>query len=408
MLNLINDKLKTGLSEISLKNARLCAAWQIPSGWPDIRRNIVAGQGINLLATSLNGTYPNLGFTAAVTGGYSVYIDGVKYGDYASSAQCSLVWASYSATAGYAITSPAACTAHIIEIRPQSAGAQINTFKCNRVASSGNEQQGILWAHFNLSNHITLTFGFFGYDSYNNPLIQAITSATGELLCDSCPGFVGYGANYAAAYLAQYLKYVPALNMPNATGSSWAESKFGNCPLVILKNITNLATDFSGIFMYNAGLKKIALINCDTSRVSNWNNAHHYCVSLSNVPKEYNFASATAMANFLTFDTALQDTNLDVSAASGLTKIGCYGSAALPMRGFKGLKINSSAPFTGSAPQINVSYTGMVRAALVELFNELPTVSASQVCQITGSTGAADLTAADLAIATAKGWTVSA
>ena len=77
------------------------------------------------------------------------------------------------------------------------------------------------------------------------------------------------------------------------------------------------------------------------------------------------------------------------------------------MDGFKGLRVSNQAPFSGSTPQINVSYTGMDRAALVQLFNDLPTVSGGQVINITGCTGSADLTEDDKSIATNKGWDIT-
>jgi hypothetical protein len=74
----------------------------------------------------------------------------------------------------------------------------------------------------------------------------------------------------------------------------------------------------------------------------------------------------------------------------------------------KGLVVSSSAPFSNAnTPQLSVAYSGMTRAALVTLFNSLPTVTDDQVCDVTGATGAADLDATDLAIATGKGWTVT-
>jgi hypothetical protein len=69
----------------------------------------------------------------------------------------------------------------------------------------------------------------------------------------------------------------------------------------------------------------------------------------------------------------IEDTILDVSAATGLTKIGCYGDSSHFMGGFKGLRVSDQAPFdSATAPQIDVSYTGMDRNALVQLFQDLP------------------------------------
>jgi hypothetical protein len=48
------------------------------------------------------------------------------------------------------------------------------------------------------------------------------------------------------------------------------------------------------------------------------------------------------------------------------------------------------------------------RANLVELFNGLPTVTTSNTLTITGTAGNATVTTGERAIATGKGWTLSA
>ena len=72
--------------------------------------------------------------------------------------------------------------------------------------------------------------------------------------------------------------------------------------------------------------------------------------------------------------------------------------------------LNTSAgQWTGSSPQINVSYTNMSTANLVQLFNDMaaqPNV-VSKTINITGAVGAAGLTAADRLIVTSKGWTIT-
>lgn len=69
------------------------------------------------------------------------------------------------------------------------------------------------------------------------------------------------------------------------------------------------------------------------------------------------------------------------------------------------LRNNGAGQYGGASPQINVSFTSLDQAALVQLFNDLPTVTAKN-CNITGAIGAAALTAPERAIATGKGWTL--
>jgi hypothetical protein len=72
--------------------------------------------------------------------------------------------------------------------------------------------------------------------------------------------------------------------------------------------------------------------------------------------------------------------------------------------------LNTSAgQWTGSTYQINVSFTNMSTANLVQLFNDMaaqPAVSGKQI-NILSATGAAGLTAADRLIVTSKGWTIT-
>ncbi len=371
-----------------------------PTDWPDIKTSTKC---IAMLVANVGGAYPKIGFIVNAVGGYSVYIDGVKLGDYASGAQCSIDWTAYSATPGYAITYPATATAHIVEIETVTAGCTVTKFTLQRVAASGYESQGLLWAHFNVDNPIDLYHAFFWYNQYTCPLIEAITAKNNTLYP------LGLSASFSSAADYPSFKYLPVLDMQNAAvATALVVMQVGSVREVVVKNITTAITSLQGMFQYNTALKSARFINCNFSAVTNWSALHRDNRALVVLPAQYSYAAATDMTDFITNATALNDTALDVSAATGLTKIGCYGTAAYPMRGFKRLKVSASAPFSGAAPQINVGYTGMDRAALVALFNSLPTVSGGQVCIITGASGAAALNSADIQIATNKGWTITA
>lgn len=72
--------------------------------------------------------------------------------------------------------------------------------------------------------------------------------------------------------------------------------------------------------------------------------------------------------------------------------------------------LNASAgQWTGSSPQINVSYTNMSTAQIVQLFNDMAAQGnvVSKTINITSATGAAALTAADRLIVTSKGWVIT-
>lgn len=83
------------------------------------------------------------------------------------------------------------------------------------------------------------------------------------------------------------------------------------------------------------------------------------------------------------------------------------GTAGEPLNFFTSLRLRNtgSGQYAGSAPQINISYTALNQAALVQVFNDLPTVTGKSI-DITAAAGAASLTAGERAIATGKGWTI--
>jgi len=70
------------------------------------------------------------------------------------------------------------------------------------------------------------------------------------------------------------------------------------------------------------------------------------------------------------------------------------------------LRNNGAGQYAGTSPQIDISYTSLGQAPLVQVFNDLPTIT-SKTINITGASGAAALTAPERAIATGKGWTIT-
>lgn len=347
--------------------------WQNkPASWPDIRKNAKDGH-IYLL---VDDRYP-IGFAATATGGYSVKIDGVSYEDYNSQAQFSMAdWSDYSASEGYIIDYPTgASKAHIIDIYPQTESENITAFHCARVAESGQEVQGLLWEHFNLTNSINIqelnATGSLASSNYSNPALVACTAKNNTL---------NFSEINRAFLKCEKLTYVPTFNF---TGSSSINASFAftNCSLLESVVLNDLLFYSASYTFYNCyKLKKVLGIK---------------------------YTSARNMDYFITKSTDLKDTVVDVSSANYLKTVGCFGTSSYFMGGLKGLRVSSSAPFDATAPQINVSYTGMDRTALVQLFNDLPTVSGGQVINITGTTGSEDLTVDDKAIATGKGWTVT-
>lgn len=81
--------------------------------------------------------------------------------------------------------------------------------------------------------------------------------------------------------------------------------------------------------------------------------------------------NATEINNFLNYDSSYSEI-LDLSNLSKMEKVAVNGTVDRKMEGLKGLLVSPNAPFTGSSPQINASYTGLNKIALVSLFESVP------------------------------------
>lgn len=81
--------------------------------------------------------------------------------------------------------------------------------------------------------------------------------------------------------------------------------------------------------------------------------------------------NATEINNFLNYDSSYSEI-LDLSNLSKMEKVAVNGTADRKMEGLKGILVSQNAPFTGSSPQINASYTGLNKNALVSLFESVP------------------------------------
>lgn len=364
-----------------------------PADWSDIRKDCPKNSIALYAAHATDFTsYDNLGFSATCTGGYNVFIDGVQYGStYASNAQCSITWSTSGITTGDDITTPSTLKAHKIWIEPATEGNNITRFRCYRVAASGNEEQGILWAHFNLSNNINLASLFYDDTKCRNKLVLACTAKGNTINLSTSIAY--------AFYMCNALEYLPVLIGSNINMSLAFPYVYALENLTFKGNGTTINNTF-----YNAtALKQIK----GNPTFAAGQGLFYNCYALEELP-DINFSSATNCNNLIVNASSLKDTVLDASAGTGITKIGCYGNSTYFMTGFKGLRVSNQAPFSNATPpQINVSYTGMDRTALVQLFNDLPTVSSGQIINITGCTGASSLTDDEVSIATNKGWTVT-
>ena len=348
------------------------------------------------------------------THNFKLYIDNVLQGTYESGTDIKLDWQTLNLSTGGETTFPTSLKTHIIRITPENGADTLQSFTSIRGASSGAEPQGILWIHCAFSYPIAR----IKLSNYNAQVRQAILvaiTAIGDNLHFSGDNLTGFISNVQDRYTqrSSYLAKLPTIEVDTLNGLAGMFNHAG--PLKKVKLVVNNSitaggadntinsTSFISGNTEEIEINKPIIISDVTARDLSLFRAS----SLKSLPA-LDFSAVKRLVNFLTANTHLQDTVLDVSPAVSLQVIQVQGTASIRMDGLKGLIVSNAAPFDyATAPQINVSYTGLDRVALINLFNSLPTVTDSQVCDITGCTGASDLTAEDLAIATAKGWTVT-
>ena len=322
-----------------------------PSDWADIRVNCPK-KSIALYAAHKSdySQYDNLGFTATISnsGKYKVFIDGTQYGDdYDSGATCTITWSTSGITTGDDITTPSALKAHKIWIEPATTGNNITAFHCARVAASGTEEQGVLWEHFNLSNLVDISrlnaTGSLSSQDYSNPALVACTAKNNTLQFT--------GMQYAFLK-CENLTYVPTFDRTNS--NAW----------------TNLLFAFSKCYL-------IEKVNFKNTLLSAANYAFTDCYNLKEINGLTMTSNATSsLERFIVAAENFKQEEFDLSELNKLKILGIYGTwfdKRRFMTKLKRVRVSNEAPFDStSTPQINVSYTGMDRAALVQLFNDLP------------------------------------
>lgn len=371
-------------------------AWQKPSDWIDIRSGAQDNSIYFLVAHSADyGTYPTFAVKATISnsGTYDVFVDGINQATTASATETSLSWQTLALTSGFDVTYPDTLRTHIVRITPS-----VSTNNITGINTGSISNKGILWAHFTTTNYLSISHftqsGTSPTASSQAPVWEAVTADQDTLKV----------SNISYAFLGTIsLTTIPTL-MAESNSSNTSCDYF--CTYSGIRRIKLVNIKHSGYVLFRNAqkLETLETENCIIGGNSQYIFQNNY--KLKKIPN-LNYSAITNTTTGFTYLLALEPTFLDFSSSTGLKILHAYGGDTNRNDKIKGAVVSSTAPLDGSSPQINVSYTGMTRAALVTLFNSLPTVTGSQVCNITGATGAADLTAEDLAIATGKGWSVT-
>jgi len=399
------SQVQTNQQNIAALDAELDVdrPWQKPADWVDIRSGALDSSVYFLVGHSADySSYRKFAVNATVSnsGTYDVYVDGVKQATTASGTATELDWQTLALTSGADVAYPTSLRTHIVRVTPSSSANTLDSIRCAPV--TGQTEQGMLWAHFTTTNSILTSFFAGAETGCKNELLESVTAINDELKIKS-------GAAYNTSGMqCIFARAASLVNIPTLVGSD--------------------ASVLCAAYMsfYNTKIKKISLKNVFVG-FGAFNTANNLEEIKSNIPLKFQsgteslnmagsqpklkYMPALTIGNsngiYMKLLSSLTPTVIDLSSGNSYKVVCLSGTSSNLSSGIKGLIVSSAAPFDGGSPQIDVSYTGLDRNALVNLFNSLPTVTDSQVINVTGATGADDLEAADLAIATGKGWTVT-
>ena len=189
------------------------------------------------------------------------------------------------------------------------------------------------------------------------------------------------------------LQSVPQFDTSGVTNMA---SMFAHCyslqsvPQFDTSGVTNMDT----MFAYCYSLQSVPLF--DTSGVTNMASMFYYCYSLQSVPL-FDTSGVKNMSSMFYYCYSLQSVpQFDTSGVTNMYRMFyyCYSLQSVPLQG---TKISH-----------DISSCSLARDELVAIFDGLADLGAgSATINVSGNWGTADLIAADLAIATGKGWTVT-
>ena len=193
------------------------------------------------------------------------------------------------------------------------------------------------------------------------------------------------------------LTSIPQLNTSNVTrmGSMfYGCSSLTSIPLLNTSNVTTM----NSMFYDCSSLTSIPLL--DTTNVTNMNNMFYGCSSLTSIPL-LNTSNVTSMGNM--FDGCSSLTSiplLDTTNVKSMNTMFGYSNLnnLTDLGGFKNLSVSITSYFLDMCPNLTVE-------SLMNVINNLATVSDKSLSF--GSTNLNKLTAEQIAVATAKGWTLT-
>ena len=189
--------------------------------------------------------------------------------------------------------------------------------------------------------------------------------------------------------LNNILHYSDTQNVTNMCFGFAKCTSLTTIPNIDTTNVTNMSYMFAGC----TSLTSMPLLN--TSKVTNMSNMFNTCSRLTTIPL-FNTSIVTNMSNMFA-----SSTDLSSIPALNVSNVTNFNNTLLNCANLREIHI------TNIKANFRISYsTRFTRDALNEIIGNLVDVGSSRTLTI-GATNLAKLTADDIAVATAKGWTIA-
>jgi hypothetical protein len=220
---------------------------------------------------------------------------------------------------------------------------------------------------------------------------------------------------FSGCYSLQKVVLPTSMSSLGSVGGVNNFTMFQNCrqlrSVVFPNNASmTLISNFTSLFNTCYSLQSVTLPPVRSNSLNNATNMFAATPSLTGITNiEYignSGSTTTTYVNGTTMGSTSGVLSLDFYCKFSKLELNGTGTGT-GMNGLNTLRLRNSGSgqYGGTSPQINISNTDLSQAALVQVFNDLPTITAKTI-NITNATGAAALTAGERAIATGKGWTI--
>jgi len=235
--------------------------------------------------------------------------------------------------------------------------------------------------------------------------------------------FIQYTGTWAGVNVNSYMQYLsrckvfqlPVANLGALTQGISVFSYLGDCEIGDL-TINGGVGAITSLFA-NSLIRKVGNVNFSSTTTANA--VFQNCFNLRQVGN-VNVASSTTLSTM--FQQAVNLFKIGTITATAATNLSSMFSACVALREITFLNVAAATSLSSTfsacyslenlrMPGVIITFTvidcAMERAALVQLFNDLGTPAITRTITVTRNPGSADLTAADLLIATSKNWIVT-